>query len=524
MFKSVSWRPGRSGFACGLAMAAVLTAAGCTSGTSGTAAAGGGRPTLKVAAIYMPSAIDPAKGIDALFSFVETLTKVNDQGVVTPFLLTALPTRTDSTHWVLTLKPGVTFQDGHPMDAATVAAGMNRGVKLSDDGKASLPGAVFSATGPLQITVDTGTAQPLLPYTLTDPAFAVYDEPVVAAAGTAPDALAGKGVFTAPYAITSFTARGMDLTSYDKYWQGKPALSGVKVTYVADALARAAAVESGQADMADGANAPDVVQAVSGRTDVSLKLSDVPVVRDALYFNPSTGPFTDVNVRRAVAMALNYSDLGSKFTGGIGGPATGLTPSSNALAAPTQKTDAAQAGQLLDAAGWTVGGDGVRSKDGQRLSLALLIYNERPEMKPLSIGIQTMLKQIGVDTKITTQPYDPKMYDNAKKWNLALFNEYSISSTSAPDAYFAQDLSSHGGSNYWHIADPRLDKLLADLPAATDRKSALAAVQQYIWDNSYVVIVSYSKDGALVSKKWQSYTPDDGYALGEWTWQTAPGS
>jgi peptide/nickel transport system substrate-binding protein len=505
-------------------MAAVLTAAGCSSGSSGTAAGGGGRPTLKIAAVFLPSSIDPAKGIDAIFSFVETLTKVNDQGAVTPFLLTTLPTRTDSTHWLLTLKPGVTFQDGHPMDAATVAAGMNREVKLSDTGKASLPGAVFSATGPLQITVDTGTAQPLLPDTLADRAFAVYDEPVVAAAGNAPDALAGKGVFTAPYAITSFTARGMDLTSYDKYWQGKPALSGVKVTYVADGLARTAAVESGQADIADGANTPDVVQAIAGRKDVSLKLSSVPLLRVKMYFNPSTAPLTDVNVRRAVAMALSYSDLGSKFTGGIGEPATGLLPGSYSLAVPTQKTDIAQARQLLDADGWTLGGDGGRSKDGQRLSLTLLTYNERPEMKPLAIGIQTMLKQIGVDTKITTQPYDAKMYDNAKAWNLALYNDYSISPTGAPDAWLAQDISTHGGANYWHIADPQLDKLLADLPAATHRKSALATVQNYIWDNAYVVTVTFVRDGALVNKKWQSYTPGDGNQQQEWTWQTAPSS
>jgi peptide/nickel transport system substrate-binding protein len=479
---------------------------------------------LKIAAVFLPAAIDPAKGIDAVFSFVETLTKVDDRGSAKPFLLATLPTRKDATHWVLDLKPNVTFQNGHPMTATTVAAAMNREVKLSDAGKAALPGATFTATGPLQVTVDTGTPQPLLPYDLADRAFAVYDEPMVAAAGSAPNALAGKGVFTAPYALTSVDTRGMQLVAYDKYWQGKPALGGVAVTLVPDAQARAAAVESGQVDVADGANEPDVVQLTKGRSDVKLQLSNVPLLRLNMYLNPSTAPFNDVAVRRAVLMAINYAELGSRFTAGTGEPATGIFPSSYPLTVSTQKTDLAQARSLLDAAGWTGGSGGVRSKDGQRLNLTLLTYNERPVMKPLSIGIQTMLKQVGINVRIASQPYDPKMYDDAKKWNLALYNDYSISPTGAPDAYLSQLFDTHSSLNYWHIADPQLDTQLAALPKATDRKTALAAAQQSIWNDAYMATVSFVKDGSLVGKNWQSYVPGDGYQQQEWTWQTAPGS
>jgi ABC-type oligopeptide transport system substrate-binding subunit len=55
------------------------TLAACTSPSS-TASGSGGRPTLKMAAVFLPSSLDPAKGIDAVFSFVETLTQVDDKG------------------------------------------------------------------------------------------------------------------------------------------------------------------------------------------------------------------------------------------------------------------------------------------------------------------------------------------------------------------------------------------------------------------------------------------------------------
>lgn len=508
---------GLVGFLC----VASLTVTACGGSTTTSA---GGRPELKVAAVFLPSAIDPAKGIDAVFSFVETLTKVDNTGHAVPYLLTQAPTQVDATHWTLALRPGITFQNGNPVTAATVAAGMNREVQISDSGKASLPGAVFSASGDLTVAVDTRTPQPLLPFALADRAFAVYDEPTVAKAGDAPDALAGKGVFTAPYAVTSFSTQAMKLTAYDRYWQGKPALSGVTVTLVSDSTARAAAVESGQADVADGANAPDVLQLVKGRSDVSMKLSAVPLLRVKMYLNPAAGPFTDPQVRRAVLMALDYQQLGSQFSGGIGEPATGLLPGTYPLTVATQHTDTAAASALLDAAGWVKGPDGMRAKGGRPLNLALLTYNERAVMKPLSIGIQTMLATIGVGTTITSQPYDAKMYDDPGKWNIALYNDYSISPTGAPDSYLQQDLSSGGGNNKWHITDPALDALLATLQTSTDRAGALAAVQKYVWDQGYVASVAFVKEGALVGRKWSAYVPGDGYQQQEWSWTTAPSS
>lgn len=509
-----------------VAAAAATVLAACTSQSS-TASGNGGRPTLKMAVVFLPSSLDPAKGIDAVFSFVETLTQVDDKGQAVPLLLAKAPERKDAKTWVLTLRKGVTFQNGTTATAKIVAAALNRDVKLGDQAKAELPGAVFTATGDDQVTVTTPQPQTRLPFALADRAFGIYDEPVVAKAGSALDALAGKGVFTAPYAVTAFKANGMRLTAYNKYWQGKPALSGVQVTHVADGQARVAAVESGQVDIADGANAPDVVETLKGRSDVALKLSDVPLNILKLYFNPSAGALKDTSVRQALAYGLNYTELATKFTGGVGEATSGLLPNGYPLAVPIQENDAAKAATLLDAAGWKTGSGGIRTKGGTQLAVNLLIYNERPVFKPLSIGIQSELRKIGVKVNIVTQPFDFKMYDDASKWNLALYNDYSLSPNGMPDAYLGSCLGSKGSGNHWHIADPALDQLLATLPTATtqaQRKTGLTAVQSHVWNHGYVSAVAFVKDGAVVAKNWSTYTPGSGYQQQEWTWKTAPSS
>ncbi len=510
--------------ASGMVVAACGSSPSATSATTTTSAAGGQSSTvLKLAATFLPSAIDPAQGIDAIFSFEETLTQITASGKAVPFLLSAPPTQTSADTWTLDLRPNVTFEDGHHMTAAIVAAGMNREERLSDTTKTILPGAVFTATGPLQLTVTTPNTVLLMPYLLADPSLAVYDEPVVAAAGTGPDALVGKGVFTAPYAITKFTSTEMDLVRYNNYWQGRPALAGIDVTQVSDPTARAQSVLSGQEDIADGSNSPQVRNLIKGNSNVKLTLSAAPQGSYPLYFNPSTAPLNDVNVRRAVALALDYQTLAPQFTGGVDSAATGLLPPGFPLATPIQHQNVAEAKQLLQAAGWT--GTGIRTKGGVPLELTLLIYNSRPLLQPLSIGIQSELAKVGIGVKINDIPYSSTMYNNASTWNLALYHNYAVSPTGVLDPYLATEVGTGGSANNWHISDPHLDSLLSTLSKVSNqaaRATALNNALKYIWNQAYVVNVAFERDGSLVGKQWQGYTPDNGGQEGDWNWKTAP--
>jgi peptide/nickel transport system substrate-binding protein len=482
--------------------------------------------TLRVAAVFFPVTLDPTEGIDSIFSFAETLTRVDDGGEVQPLLLASLPERTAPTRWTLTLRPDITFQNGRPADAAAVAASLTRAVTDGISGKASLPGTTFKASGTDQILVVTPKPQPLLPYTLADIGFAVHDVEVALAANGDATGWVGKGAFTAPYQIVEFDTRSMRLSAYPDYWQGAPALEKIDIRHVPEAQARVAAVQSGQVDLADGANVPDVLTAIQGNASAELTLSEAPLSSVRVFFNQTEGPLADLSVRRAVAHGLDYEALATDFTGGVGEPAQSLLPSDHPMAEPVQVHDPDEAERLLDAAGWKVG-DGVREKDGKRLTVTLLSYNERPEFKPLSIGIQSQLAEIGVEVKLVSQPFDYKMYDDAGSWDLALYSEYAISPTGTPDGYLATYLATDGSANLWKIGDPELDRLVSSVatsPTEARRDAVLRQVQQRVFDQAYLAVLAFERDGALVRQNWSSYRPGDGYRYATFDWKTAPAS
>lgn len=486
---------------------------------------GEGKATLRLASMFLPTSLDPVRGIDAVFSFVETLTRVDAAGNATPFLLAEDPIQTRDGAWKLKLLPDITFQNGKEVDAAAVVASLTRSSEQSLAAKAALPGAEFTEVGPLDVKITTPRPSPLLPFALADPSFAIHDAEVADDAGEDPAALAGKGAFTAPYAVTEMTQRDMTLEAYPDYWQGDPALAGVKVTHVREAAARVAAVQSGQVDVADGANVPDVLTAIEGRQDALLKLSEAPLSAVKLYFNQVSAPLSDLPVRQAIALGLDYESLATDFTGGVAEPAHSLLPDGYSLMVPTQTTNIEEASRLLDEAGWLMQDSGFREKDGETLTVTLLGYTERSEMKPLSVGIQSQLETLGVKTEIVNQPFDYKMYDDLNTWDLALYSDYSISPTGAPDAYLSTFLATDGEYNLWKLGDPTLDQMLDDVVVATDdaaRADLLAEIQRRTFDQAYMTVVAFEKDGALVGPDWQSYVPGYGYQYAMWDWKTAP--
>lgn len=232
-------------------------------------------------------------------------------------------------------------------------------------------------------------------------------------------------------------------------------------------------------------------------------------------------------MRQAIAQALDYNELAANFTGGTAEAATGILPPGYPLLVDTQVTAVAKAQSLLRSDGWTPGSDGTLQKNGAPLSVRLLIYTERPLLAPLALGIQTMLERIGMRVSIVSVPYTKTMYSDPSDWNLTIYHYYAISATGVPDPYYAEEFGTGGAINDWHIADPHLDMLIATLSAApnpSERKTAITNLQEYMWQQAYVVDVAYAQVGALVTKQWSNYKSGVGDQQGFWDWQTAPNS
>jgi peptide/nickel transport system substrate-binding protein len=310
---------------------AVLFGVACQvpSGATTTPAPTGARQggTLRVAlpaevTAFDPWAADPAS-LMATRQIFETLVEVDPAtSRITPGLASSWQMTNDGASWTFTLRDGVLFQDGVALDAASVMASFERGRTtrasayrvLFDD-----PSAIASVTAVDPRTVRFDLRAPFGPFLahLAAPQAAIARAnglgtgPFRASAG----ALAPDGTLT--------------LGRNDFYWRRDPSgkqlpyLEGLLFRPVRDATSRLAELRAGRVDAA--LDLP-IAQASSARSDPSLVVSprkDAAVA--SLGIDANAAPFDRLEVRRAVAMAVNRNALSTVYAG-ASRPATQVVP------------------------------------------------------------------------------------------------------------------------------------------------------------------------------------------------------
>ena len=289
------------------------------SGASATAAPTGAQQggILRVALPAEVTAFDPwnadPASLIATRQIFETLVEVDPAtSRITPGLASSWQMTNDGASWTFSLREGVLFHDGAPLDASSVIASFERGrtarassyLTLFDD-----PSAIKSVQAVDPRTVRFDLRAPFGPFLahLASPQAAI-----VHANG------AGTGPFTA--AASALAPDGtLTLGRNDFYWRrdssGKqlPYLDGLVLRPVRDATSRLAELRAGRADVA--LDLP-IAQASSARSDPSLLVSPrKDAALASLGFDVTMAPFDRPEVRRAVAMAVNRSALSAVYAG-----------------------------------------------------------------------------------------------------------------------------------------------------------------------------------------------------------------
>jgi len=126
-----------------------------------------------------------------------------------------------------------------------------------------------------------------------------------------------------------------------------------------------------------------------------------------ITFNSTAGLIADKTIRQAIVRGLDRSEIGSSDLAGIPWPAK---PLGNHVFVENQKGyvdngadynyDPEKAKADLDAAGWTVGSDGIREKDGKKLTVKFSQLVSVPVSENEAQLVQAQLKDIGIDVEI----------------------------------------------------------------------------------------------------------------------------
>jgi peptide/nickel transport system substrate-binding protein len=299
------------------------------------------------------------------------------------------------TEYVFTLREGVTFHDGTPLNAEAVKINFDRMQNLDETDQASAYyyGALMDGFGPdnlissveatsdLEVTFTLREPSPTFLFGITLTPFSIVSPAILESTGADSSETstldtdvvqAGTGPFVMEDYIPDDSAT---LVRNEDYWGDPAFLDRLIVRPIADPAARLQALQGGSIQGFDLVNPPDYETVESeGFTLVerlsfnALYLGLNPVAREnaaaaesgvAEVYGGEESPVADLAVRQAIAMAIDKEALIEAFYGGRGSPGNMFIPPSSGwydqvLAGVTPDTfDPEGAAALLEEAGFT---------------------------------------------------------------------------------------------------------------------------------------------------------------------------
>jgi peptide/nickel transport system substrate-binding protein len=207
-----------------------------------------------------------------------------------------------------------------------------------------------------------------------------------------------------------------------------------------------------------------------------------------ISFNQAKPIVSDPAVRKAISLAVNRPEVAGAVFNSQTKPATGVLASTTPAytdAGGQLSFDLNQAKATLDADGWAPGTDGIRAKNGQRLSIGITFVPNSATNQPALELIQQQLRAAGIDLRIVQQPVASLAQVQASGDFEALWGNLTRADPDILRAYYWS-----GGANYYRFPPGPLDQLLTGQAAATDpaRRGQLVAEAQRLLLSNYSVV------------------------------------
>lgn len=433
-----------------------------------------------------------------------------------PQLATAWSVSKEGLQYRFELRKGVKWHDGKEFTSADVAFSIQTLKQYHPRGR-----SIFANVASIR-TPDPHTAVLLLskpaPYLLT--ALSGTESPIVPKhlyEGT--DILTNKynsaPIGTGPFKFKEWV-RGsyLALERNPAYWdKPKPYLDKITVRFIPDSAARALALESGSADLGGQAIPLSDVERFKAMPNFVVDVWSEPYLgsQHQLFFNLDSPILSKIEVRRALAAALDVNALNRLVWFGYGQPsAAAISPliaryhdDSIALHAFNPK----QAEAALDAAGYKRGADGIRFK-------LRLLWNPFQEKRAAEFVRQSFAR-IGVDAVIenydfatyVTKAYTDRAFDITLE---ALANMFDPT-VGVQRIYGSKNFKvGLPFSNPAHYQNPEVDRLLEAAAIEVDEAKRQKQFQEFqrIVNKDLVSIVFGGNPRVVVrARKVKNYAP-----------------
>jgi peptide/nickel transport system substrate-binding protein len=428
--------------------------------------------TLSFGAFSEPASLDPAVTIAAgstggveMAALYDTLMRYDtgEQDFV-PQLAESLEHNDDYSEWTLTLRDGVTFSDGTPLDSAAV--------KWSQERYVAAPGPEAALWASNVRAIETPDASTVV-YRLNGP-WVLFPSIISTGPGmiVAKSSDAGgefKPVGAGPFTFGNWAPQEeLVLEANEGYWDGRPHLDEVRSVFLSDQQTAVDSLESGSLSMAlmrDPDKVDDLLDAEMGGYMNMVAASNVAVI------NASEGrPGSDVRVRQAMAMAINPDLIRERAVDGHG------------LADSTV---------FLDYSRWHGETDGLAFDPDEATKLleeakadgydGKITYTDQsdPVSRAIALVVKASLETVGFEVELNLQR---TVADTIT--SVAVNRDYDVAGWGLsfregdPFSKMFSTIDSESPSTYGMATSPEMDTLLDEFKAAAEESDQVAIMDQ----------------------------------------------
>ncbi|MBN2382636.1 peptide-binding protein [bacterium] len=431
-----------------------------------------------------PITLNPILLTDAYSLFVvyliyEALVDVNQQLELVPRLASSWEFSDQSCKLTFHLRPDVTWHDGHKFTARDVV--FTYGRAMDDSVAAYRSSGAFDMVDHIEavdeLTVDVYYKGPYAPALQSWSTLMIMPEHIYEKEEFMTSPYNRKPIGTGPFRFEEWNVgKHLKVKANENYWYGRPILDGIFFRMItADTIAYRSLLEG---DIHGLEVTPTIwskfMKSAQDRQKInSFKMPTLNYSVIAWNADGSNPFFTEMNLRRAMTLAIDRTSIIKKLLLGLADICTGpFSPYSWGYdhTVKPYPFDLEQARQIIDLAGWTdTDHDGIRDKNGSALKFTLMIQNNNRQIEQIASMVQFNLEKLGIIMEIARFE-NAAFIDNLMKKNFqaALV---SLNLSVDPDAYQILHSSQiKAGFNLTSYKNSDVDTLLEQARSVFDQE------------------------------------------------------
>ena len=514
--------PARSMMICAAAVALALVGVSCSSSSNnGTAGSGtltiqgdAGNPTL--VENFNPFQGSQLHGTNLIYEPLEIPSPID--GTYTPFLATGFKF-SDPKTLVYTIRQGVKWSDGQDFTPADVVFTFNLLKKypaLDGRGVWQQINAVSASGNDITMSFSA----PNVPFAISIAQTEIVPEHLWTNMADPTKDPNINPVGTGPFTLGAFAPTQYSLKKNPTYWQADK-IAPSEVLFPAQASNQSTNqldVVSGKFDWSYNF-LPDVKTTYVAKDPAHNQYWFPPGGTIGLYLNLTKQPYSDVNFRKGLSLALDRSTIALKAVNGYLDQASmsGLIlPNLNKWLDPSlpnqgnvkQDTSAAQA--AFTQAGYTSQGGKLVAKDGKQASMTIVMPGNFSDWVAAAKEVVNQLGSVGINASLDLPQYAQYSQSiQAGTFDAAIggfggtgdpYTDYSLALSSS----FATPVNTPTANNFERFKDPSVDQALSTLASATDpsaQMQATYALEQAMYNQVPIVLMYYGGSWGLFSTK-----------------------